>query len=150
MSARIIHVGKDEWHRLSVLRRAGLSVQQCGSVEELSDILRTGTNPDAVVVSQSLSLNASAEPQAIKSLVSCPTILFPSDSYTSSRGCDLVIAPLTTPDLWLRQIWALILESRKVKAQSRKLRERSAELRHESAEARRVTRERIESGLSSE
>ncbi|HWG16608.1 MAG TPA: hypothetical protein VN678_02010 [Acidobacteriaceae bacterium] len=142
MSARVIHVGQDYWHRLQVLRTAGLSVDECGSVEELAFTLRTGTDPHAVLLAASPMFDPAPATAMVRSSKKCPVILFSVSTVTPDPNrYDLVIHPLTDPKEWLDDIWTIIGRTQQLRAQSRATRQTSEKLRRDTEDVTQRTRE---------
>ena len=137
MPARIIHFGDDHWHRVSVLQHAGVKVDVCRTAGELVSNLRTGTDPDAIVISQSRAVDPITAKSLARTVTLAPVILFPQHPHEpDAREFDMVVQPLTPPDDWLGDFWALIGQSRELHAQSEALWETSRQLRRESAAVR--------------
>src|SRR5690348_11427622 len=114
--ARIIHVGEDYWFRAKVLRRSGLEVDVCKSTEEFQTLLRTGTTPDEVVISESPFLHTSTAATVRKLVHECPVIVFPRDGQQPKEDeFDLVVRPLSPPWEWLPQLSCMIEASRQVR-----------------------------------
>ena len=134
MAARVIHFGVDQCYRLSVLRRAGYDVDNCGSLIQLCEALDSTGETDAVMVNDS---DGSVPSQAIslaRSRTSAPIILFPHSIRTySTADFDLVVPCFTPPEEWLLDLANLIVDSRVVRAYSQLLTERAEVLRSESA-----------------
>ena len=145
MTARVIHVGQDYWHRLQVLRTAGLSVDECRSVEELAATLRTGTDPHAVLLAASPFFDPAPATAVVRSATKCPVILFSEAKIeTEPDRYDLVIPPLADPKEWLDDIWTIIRRSERLRADSLAIREASERLRVDVAQTRRSSREQRE------
>lgn len=137
MPARVIHFGVDKCHRLTVLRRAGYSVDACNSLGQLRLALLSEIDPDVVMMSDD---DGSVPADAIsltRSESLAPVIFFPS----SDRGAelaqfDLVVPTFTPSDDWLLDLAILIVRSRRIRARSQILVEQSRLLRKESEEVR--------------
>lgn len=143
MSARLIHVGEDHWHRLQVLRTAGMSVDQCRDVNELTVTLCTGTDPYGVLLAASPIFDPAPAVKIIRPVTECPVILFASGLIVPEpQQYDLVVDPLTYPRKWIDDICEIIRRSRQIRAESRALRETSERLMLRSAETARQSRDR--------
>lgn len=112
-TARIIHFGKDDCHRVSVLRSAGYAVEDCRSLRAFREALTGGGTPDALFITESES---NLEGDAISLARSCspaPLVLFRRSHGDLSPGTfDLVIDSLTPPKHWLQEIGELIARGR--------------------------------------
>lgn len=138
VSANVIHVGEDYWHRLQVLQTSGVSAEICRDVAELASVLRTGTDAHAVLVSESRLFDHRPIPAIVRSIKKCPVILFSlSPIVQQERDFDLVIPPLATPYEWLPKIHEITAQTMRLCAQSRARVE-------ESRRRIRDTRKRIE------
>ena len=133
MAARILHYGQDPCHRLFVLRSAGYSVGQCGSVTQLRAALLS-EETDAVVITDCPS---PASPDAVdvtRSQSSARLILFrDTNADTREEDFDLIIPALTPPAQWLNDIAILIEQSRAIRDRSSRLIQKSRTLTLESA-----------------
>jgi hypothetical protein len=141
MAARVIHFGQDSCHRLSVLEKAGYSVDGCSSISQLSAALQSPDEPDAVVMTDDYSLVPEEAILLARSHSLAPIILFrsPDRSYVESNF-DLVIPVLTPPACWLADIAAVIEQGHILREESAQLREESELLRQESAAVRQKSR----------
>lgn len=119
-SGTLVHFGLDQCFRMRVLESAGFSVADCGSIEDLSaELLR---NPDALMleedpveqVRQALSLSMS--------FPEIPLIQFGSPLGVAPGAADLTVPSFTAPEIWLREVDALIQHAHAVIAQSRRIR----------------------------
>src|SRR5690348_18460840 len=120
MTARVIHFGEDRWHRISLLRKIGLAVDLCETPGELVATLCTGTDPDAILISQSRLFDPFTAKSLARSVSRAPVVLFPYHGHDPvDSEFDLVIPPLTRPDEWLQELWKLIEQSRELLATSR-------------------------------
>jgi hypothetical protein len=113
MAARLIHFGLDNCHRLMVLQSAGYSVDDCASLDQLCTSLAAGTGAEAVLMSD----NDEPAPEDVVTVArkhsSAPVILFLSSNRTREDSAfDLVVPNLTPPEIWLRDVNALIAKSR--------------------------------------
>jgi hypothetical protein len=112
-SARIIHFGTDDCHRVSVLRSAGYRVEDCRSLRTFREALTEEGKPDAVFITEREG-NLQGEAIALaQSCSSAPLVLFRrSHSDLNGGSFDLVIDSLTPPKYWLEEIGELITRSR--------------------------------------
>src|SRR5580704_7582 len=134
MAARVIHFGQDDCHRLMVLRSAGYSVDDCGSLMQLSGRLATGASADALLMSDAGGVEPDEAIALARTRSSMPVILFRSTNLAyEESGVDLIVPCLTPPEIWLNEVEALIEKSRILRAKSESPREESAQLRNESA-----------------
>ena len=145
MRGRVIHVGEDNWHRLLVLRRAGLSVDECREITELPELLKTGTTPNAVLVAAS-HFDPAPATEIIRRSTRCPVILFATSPVVlASREYDLVVPALTNPEEWLAAIQELISSSERLCSASQALNETSARLIRESRNRTDESKKRLNS-----
>jgi hypothetical protein len=131
MPARIIHVGPDVCHRLSVLQSAGYSVKECNSVDELRQSLESDAQPDAVVVTQDHGQLFRKAASLVHGYSDIPLILFGERQGTcTDSSIDLVVPVLASPERWLKEIAVLVAHF-----QALRLRSRMALIRTPSPEA---------------
>jgi hypothetical protein len=143
MAARVIHFGPDDCHRLMVLRSAGYSVDDCGSLLQLRACLASGAIPDALLMSDGGPVMPEEAIALARTHVSLPVILFRNTTLTyEESGIDLVVPSLTPPEIWLIEVEGLIEKSRTLRTVSESLIDRSARHRREVADA--VDRSRAE------
>lgn len=127
MAASVLYFGPDEWNRVQVFESAGYAVQQCLKISDLESELKKSL--PAVVVMNS-SAHASFRP-ALKLVraqaASARIIAFPSPGETGfEKSVDLVVPPLTSPDDWLKELAALLEQSRAVLEDAIVVQEQSA------------------------
>ena len=148
MTARILHYGQDSCHRLFVLRSAGYSVGQCGSVIQLRAALLSGPETDAVLITDCPSPAVPDAVQVTRSQSSARLVLFrDTNADTREEDFDLIIPALTPPAQWLDDIAILIEQSRSIRAKSSELVKKSRTLALEATAARMESRrERARSG----
>lgn len=141
MAAKVIHFGQDDCHRLMVLRSAGYSVDDCGSLVQLRTRLATGMAADALLVSDDGGPPPDEAIALAKTRTTMPVILFRSTNLAyEESGIDLVVPCLTPPEIWLNEVGELIQKSRIPRASQ------AAQLRRESQDARERSRsERVRS-----
>jgi hypothetical protein len=107
MTARFLHFGLDDCHRIAVLRGAGYDVIEAYSPSDLRAHLRTGQF-NAVLISE----DGENEPidilRAVRCETSAPVLLFRS-TYRDidQRGFAGVIQPLDRPAEWLCELSSL-------------------------------------------
>ena len=141
MAARVIHFGADDCHRLMVLRSAGYSVDDCRSLVELRDSLAGGAAADALLMSDGDGVKPNEAIALAQRHSLAPVILFRSTNLAyQETGVDLVIDSLTPPEVWLREVDALIEKSRAFRPRSQALANQSAQFRRESAAVRERSR----------
>jgi hypothetical protein len=116
IAAKVLHFGADDCSRMLVLRSVGYSVDLCPTVEDFHSMLQKRADADAVLV----TTGPAGERQQVITLTRAhshaPLVLFnPSYDYADVGEFDLVIAPLTRPEEWLRKIATVIEQSRALK-----------------------------------
>jgi hypothetical protein len=109
MTTRVIHFGPDDCHRLMVLRSAGYFVDACWSLGQLRASLLTGGEIEAVFMSEREGIAPDEAVSLAKTHCAAPVVLFRSTNraYPDSTF-DLVVHALTPPEVWLKEIDALI------------------------------------------
>lgn len=116
-TARIIHFGRDDCHRVSVLRSAGYTVEDCRSLCAFRDALAADGRPDAVFITEREGNLQKDAVSLSKECSAAPLVLFRrSNSDLGEESFDLVIDSLTPPKHWLEAIGDLIGRSRTVHA----------------------------------
>ncbi len=114
-TARVIHFGRDDCHRVSVLRSAGYAVEDCRSLRAFREALAVDGRPDAVFITEREGNPQGDAVSLSKSCSSAPLVLFRrSNSELGEESFDLVIDTLTPPTRWLVEIGELIARSRTV------------------------------------
>lgn len=113
MSARIIHLGHDGCHRVSVLTSAGYRVEECHTTEKLREALEAEPQPDGVVIDQEQSSFFREALALLHNYSGIPLILFgePQRSTIAQSEFELVIPSLAPPDAWLSELAALIAQT---------------------------------------
>ena len=112
MPARVVHFGPDDCHRLTVLRSAGYTVEDCRSLLQLRVTLETGDVPDAVLMSDD-GVSPEEAVAIARTHSSNPVILFRSTNMDyEDCGFDLVVPCLTSPEIWLNDVDAVIEKRR--------------------------------------
>lgn len=113
MTTRILHFGRDDCHRTAVLRRAGYDVTETSSPGELLAELRSGSQLDAVVISEDEQNDPAQILRAVQLETSAPVILFrKTNREINLRGFALVSYSLERPAHWLREIDSVIVLGR--------------------------------------
>lgn len=102
---RILHFGVDRCRRTSVLESAGFDVIPCVTLDSLLTALRTEARVDAVIVGDADAAERVLD--AVRHHSSAPLILFQT-RLSVEPTFDLLIAPQTPPQSWLRAIAELI------------------------------------------
>jgi hypothetical protein len=114
-SSRIIHFGKDDCHRVNVLRSAGYAVEDCRTLRAFREALAADRKPDAVFITEREDNLQGDAVSLSKSCSSAPLVLFRrSNSDLGEESFDLVIDSLTPPTHWLGEIGDLIVRGREV------------------------------------
>jgi hypothetical protein len=113
MAARVIHFGPDDCHRLTVLRSAGFTVDDCASLTQFRGSLLNGSHADAVLLSDGEGFAPEDAAALARNCCSAPVILF-SGTNRNYEGAafDLVVHSLTPPEVWLHEVDTLIATSR--------------------------------------
>ena len=139
MASSIVHVGRDDCARLLVLKTAGYDILDCGlSTRRLQKSLQLPY--EAIVVSESVGLVQSKALSLVGSQ-SAPVILFESvERILEPSGFDLVVPSLTSPEIWLERIEALLAKSKTLHKESQATRATSVELRATSNSLREQSR----------
>jgi hypothetical protein len=113
MAARVIHFGRDDCHRLTVLRSAGYSVDDCDSLVQLRASLLDFGEADAVLLSDGDGLAAEDAGSVARTCSKAPVVLFSATNRNyQDSAFDLVVHSLTPPEVWLGEVDALIAKSR--------------------------------------
>lgn len=97
--------------RTSVLRSAGFDVVPCSTIESLLTVLRAESAVDAVIFGRGDAAVVDRALELARANTGAPLIQFQS-RLTAEPMFDLLIAPQTPPQTWLRAISDLILRSR--------------------------------------
>ena len=109
MSRKLLTFGYDACHRWAVLRFAGFTVHECGSIRELRQMLMTSTNVAAVIMVEDIVSVPQEAIIAARSYSDGPVILFegryPNESPTAFH---LRVRNLTAPAEWLQGIQDVI------------------------------------------
>ena len=122
-TALILYVGDDTCSRVRIFERAGLGVirSRC-TVKDIEDAVKGISTIDAAVFHNDHCPIDSEIFPAIHGLISGPLILFETpDIACDESAFDLVIAPLTPPQIWLSEIAAAIHMCRYHVGRSREL-----------------------------
>jgi hypothetical protein len=111
MVARVLYFGKDSCHRLPVLAAAGLTVEHCPSIAQLSHALATSHEPHAVFFCDHDGRLPEDGIALVRTHPAVRVILFRESNHLwNETDLDLVIPLLTPPPSWLRDI-AKLFES---------------------------------------
>lgn len=152
-AARVLHFGSDDCNRLAVLQQAGYEASVCRSAPELVQRVEAGSL-DAVLFPQVPAKRVRIH--ELRTRANIPFVLFgaPID-LGNPAPFDLIIEPITSPEVWLRRLSrtievfrrnrensALVLSrSQTLLGDSKSLRRDSEEVRRESEAARQKLRE---------
>jgi hypothetical protein len=109
MAARVIHFGPDDCHRLMVLQSAGYAVDDCVSLGQLRASLLVAGEADAVLLSDGDGVDPEEAAALARGCCSVPVVLFGNTNRAHKDAAfDLVVHSLTPPEVWLREVDALI------------------------------------------
>jgi hypothetical protein len=124
-TAKVIHFGSDDCHRVQVLRQAGYEVCESESLERLPLDLE-GDGVDAVIVSEVEPRCAEKVAILVRQHSGAPLILFrcPSVAHDESRFDRVYDSLVPTAD-WLSETAELVVQSKH--AASERLQRREAE-----------------------
>ncbi len=138
MSTSIIHVGVDDCQRIPVLKSAGFQVNPCDSFDQLHSALAGIPPADAVAIAECRSALIEKAVALTRATSSIPLILFQGTSphTLNDSDFDLVVPVLTSPQIWIARMQAMIEESRTLRARSEAIREASSLLTQASAALR--------------
>lgn len=113
MAARLIHFGIDCYHRLDVLERAGYQVALAESVSELEAQFRHGLDWDAVVISETETMELSEAVHNIRAATQAPIMLFRCTTrWIDERSFSWVVETVERPETWLRELALMIVRYR--------------------------------------
>jgi CRP/FNR family cyclic AMP-dependent transcriptional regulator len=113
MAARIIQFGVDDLSRLQVLRNAGYTVDRCNTIMGFREIVWSVGKADAVAFTDADGRAGEETLAMIRSASPAPLILFEGNHRARDESeFNLVVRPLTPPETWLKDVWALIERSR--------------------------------------
>ena len=110
MSRTLLSFGYDACHRWPMLRFAGFTVEECGSIPELRDRLMRSHfmgshSVEAVIMVEDILVLPPEAIVAARSYFTGPVVLFEGQTPTNHGDAfDLRIPPLTPPEVWLSQI----------------------------------------------
>ena len=111
MSARIIHFGADACHRAGVLESADYRVEVCHTLADLRCLLGTDPEPDGVILTHDQGQHSAQAVGIVRLHLGIPLILFgDSQRALAESEFDLVIPHLTSPDLWLPEVAAVVAQ----------------------------------------
>lgn len=145
MAASVLYFGPDKWNRVQVLQSAGYAVQQCLKISDLESELKKSL-PAVVVMNSSAHASFTPALELVRAqAASAHVIAFPSPGETGfEKSVDLVVPPLTPPEVWLEDLAALLPNTRAVMEQAISIHERSQTLLRQLTDVREraaVTRE---------
>jgi hypothetical protein len=105
VSRKLLSFGYDACHRWAVLRLAGFTVTECGSIQELRERLMGSQAVDAVIMVEDIVTVPQEAIVAARSYFSGPLALFEGQYLANHPDAfDLCIPILTSPEVWLPQI----------------------------------------------
>jgi hypothetical protein len=110
MSRRLFSFGYDACHRWAVLRLAGFTIDECGSIQELRERLMRSHfmgshSVEAVIMVEDILVLPPEAIVAARSYFTGPVVLFEGRTPTSHGDAfDLRVPVLTRPEVWLPQI----------------------------------------------
>lgn len=140
----VLHFGRDECARLTILAARGFTVTSCGSsLQKLSSQLQ-GAEPHALIITEDANVYSPEVVPTARSLSAAPLILFENLwSRYNQADFDLVVPPFSNPADWLASVSAIIELSAKLRNGSVQIRANSSALRLQSGELRRQCEELI-------
>ena len=110
MSRKLLSFGYDACHRWAVLRLAGFTIDECGSIQELRERLMRSHfmgshSVEAVIMVEDILVLPPEAIIAARSYFTGPVVLFEGRTPTSHGDVfDLRVPVLTRPEVWLPQI----------------------------------------------
>ncbi len=110
MSRKLLSFGYDACHRWAVLRLAGFTIDECGSIQELRERLMRSHfmgshSVEAVIMVEDILVLPPEAIVAARSYFTGPVVLFEGRTPTSHEDAfDLRVPVLTRPEVWLPQI----------------------------------------------
>lgn len=114
MAPKLIYYGSDNSHRLSVLQAAGYIVENCKSAPELVSVLESDAEILAILFSDEEPETPLEAVGIARARCSAPQIIFhDSTALEDEIGFDFIIANLTPPSEWLKDVASLIEETRR-------------------------------------
>jgi hypothetical protein len=118
MAPKLIYLGTDHSHRLSVLRAAGYVVENCQSAAELGGFLQSDAEILAVLFSDEERELPVEAVEIARAQCSAPLVVFrDSTNLHDGAAFDFIIPNLTPPAEWLKDVASLIEHSRRTSAQ---------------------------------
>jgi FixJ family two-component response regulator len=107
--AHVLHFGREDLHRVMVLRSAGYLVEECLTAGTLVGLIESGARADLICVSEGVELPPFEALVCARTNCVAPIVFFRTTSQTySDFKFDLEIEPLTTPAKWLSDIGRLL------------------------------------------
>jgi hypothetical protein len=144
-TSSLVHFGVDSCFRLPVLRSAGFRISECDVLDELPIAL--ASDPDAIVLEEEPQFLMEQAIALTRLQSTAPLIVFASETLRQAPPVDLVIRPLTTPEMWLWEIESLIARCQQLRAEAREIRQASAALFRSVAATRQASRETREQSV---
>lgn len=109
MAARVLHLGEDDCHRVSILESAGYRVELCKSLAQFLAALHSGTHFDALFLTEREGVSPEEVAALARSHSTAPLILFrTSNRRAPEKQFNLVVNSLDPPEQWLKQVAAVL------------------------------------------
>lgn len=116
MAPSVLHFGKDDCHRLSILRSAGYRIEQCSSMPQLASALCTA-QVDAVFVTEGEPRSLDQVIPLVRAHSGVAIILFQTTNRRIlEKQFDLVVHSLMTPEEWLESVRVVLERKRHLRA----------------------------------
>lgn len=137
-ASTVLHIGDDFCRRIPVMETAGFVVYQSEvKIPAIHIAFEREEDYSAVVFHNDIAAIPEDAVQETRSLSEAPFVLFQNPTVASNEEeFDLVIPPLTSPDVWLLKLRELIQASRQAREESIQLRQDCAAARSKSQELR--------------
>ena len=134
----ILHIGDDLCRRIPVMETAGFVVYQSEvKIPAIHTAFEREEDYSAVVFHNDIAAIPEDAVQETRSLSEAPFVLFQNPTVPGNEEeFDLVIPPLTSPDVWLLNLRELIQASRQMRQDTIQLRKDAAAVRSKSQELR--------------
>ena len=134
----ILHIGDDFCRRIPVMETAGFVVHQSEvKIPAIHIAFQREEDYSAVIFHNDIAAVPEDAVQETRSLSEAPFVLFQNPTVPSNEEeFDLVIPPLTSPDVWLLKLRELIHASRQIREDTIQLRRDCAAARSRSQELR--------------
>ena len=109
-SRKIVTYGYDACHRWLVLRLAGFTVIECGSIQELRNLLLSTSDFKAAMMAEDIVNLPREAVVTARSYFAGPLVLFEGGRYLGKRRADfdLCVPVLTRPEDWLPRVTQVI------------------------------------------